>query len=130
MTQSEDKKEILIAQQERFLLRVLTTGLDGTDRRIVALTDGQEILRRIQVRPPGVLIVDTDLTPMGGEELCRRLQAECPEREFLTCILTSSAEDEFGNYSEWFSNFRMMEKPVSVGLLRRHIDEHMVDRAA
>ncbi|MFK7887760.1 MAG: two-component system response regulator [Gammaproteobacteria bacterium] len=130
MSQAENHNDILIAQQERFLLRVLTTGLAGANRRIVPITDGQEILRRIQVRPPRVLIVDTDLAPMGGEELCRRLQAEHPEREFLTCILTSSAEDEFGNYSEWFSNFRMMEKPVSVGVLQRHISEHLMDRAA
>ncbi len=130
MSQSANTKDILIAQQERFLLRVLTAGLAGAGRRLVAMTDGNEILRRIQVRAPSVLVVDTDLAPMGGEELCRRLQAEHPERDFLTCILTSSAEDEYGNFSEWFSNFRMMEKPVSVGLLRRHIDEHLADCAA
>ena len=77
-----------------------------------------------------MLVVDTNIAPMGGEELCRRLQSEMPNRKFLTCVLTASAEDEYGSYAEWFGNFRMLEKPVSIGNLRSYIDSHLADCAA
>ena len=123
-------KEILIAEHERFLLRILVRGLHQPDRRIVSMTSGDEILQRLREAPPEVLIVDTGLKPMGGEELCRRIQSEMPERNFLTCVLTDSAEDEYGNFADWFANFRLLEKPVSVGRLRRFIDDHLMDSAA
>lgn len=122
--------EILIAQREPFLLRVLERGLQARDRKLVAMTDGQQVLDRVRVSPPSVLIVDLDLVPMGGEELCRRLQTEVPQRDFLTCVLTHSAEDQYGNFSEWFSNFRLMEKPLSIGLLNRYINEQLAENAA
>ena len=130
MDHTDNFKEILIAEHERFLLRVLTRGLGQPGRRIVAMSSGDDILQRVRTRPPAVLIVDTGISPMGGEELCRRIQTEMPERAFLTCVLTNGAEDEYGNYAEWFANFRMMEKPVSVGRLRRFIDDHLIDNAA
>ncbi|MFK8015473.1 MAG: two-component system response regulator [Gammaproteobacteria bacterium] len=130
MDYTNNSNEILIAEHERFLLRVLTRGLNQPDRRIVAISSGEEILQRLRATPPAVLIVDTGISPMGGEELCRRIQTEMPERAFLTCVLTDCAEDEYGNYAEWFANFRMLEKPVSVGRLRRFIDDHLIDNAA
>ncbi len=126
----DKKKQIIIAQNQRFLLRVLMQGLQREDRNILTMNDGEEILRAVHARPPDVLIVDTNIEPMNGEKLCRRLQAELPDRKFLTCILTSSAEDEFGRYAEWFGNFRMFEKPISVGRLERLIDDHLFARAA
>ena len=100
--QSDHRSEIVIAQRERYLLRVLTAGLESTRRRVIPICDGNEVLRRVRAKPPAVLIVDLDLVPMGGEELCRRLQAELPQRDFLTCVLTDSADDQFGHFSEWF----------------------------
>lgn len=128
--QSRQPSEILIAQREPYLLRLLRRGLDKRDRSIVSIADGQEVLNRVLVNPPSVLILDLDLSPMGGEELCRRLQSELPQREFLTCVLTHSAEDQYGNFSEWFSNFRLLEKPLSIGLLNRYIDDQLSERAA
>ncbi|MEO1574286.1 MAG: response regulator [Pseudomonadota bacterium] len=128
--QIRQPSEILIAQREPFLLRVLERGLGARDRKLVAMMDGQQVLDRVRVNPPSVLIVDLDLAPMGGEELCRRLQTEVPQREFLTCVLTHSAEDQYGNFSEWFSNFRLMEKPLSVGLLNRYINDQLSETAA
>lgn len=111
-------------------MRVIRSGLESRTRRVVALSDGHEVLRRVRTHPPAVLIVDVNLSPMGGEELCRRLQSEMPQREFLTCVLTNSAEDEYGHFSEWFSNFRLMDKPLSIGQLKRYIDDQLAARAA
>lgn len=130
MRQPTTTSEILIAEKERYLLRVLTQGLRQPGRSVIALNNGESILARLRSSAPDVLVVDTNIAPMGGEELCRRVQSEMPNRKFLTCVLTASAEDEYGNYAEWFSNFRMLEKPVSVGCLRGYIDSHLTDCAA
>ncbi len=122
--------EILIALRERYLLRLLRRGLGRRGRALIAMADGHDVLARIAARPPSVLVVDLDLAPMGGEELCRRLQAEMPQRDFLTCILTGSAEDQYGDFSEWFSNFRLIEKPLSIGALSRYIEDQLPEKAA
>lgn len=121
---------ILIAEPERFMLRVLCHGLERPGFNIATLANGEDVLRQVKVNPPHVLIVDSAIRPMSGEELCRRLQSDLPERTFLTCILTSSAEDEFGNFAEWFRNFRMLEKPVSMHRLIGYIERHAMDSAA
>lgn len=130
VSKRDNKKQIVIAQHQRFMLRVLMQGLAREDRTLLTLNDGEEILRHVHAQPPDVLIIDVDMQPMSGKELCQRLQAELPDRQFLTCILTASAEDEYGRYAEWFGNFRMFEKPVSVGRIQRLIDDHLVERAA
>lgn len=127
---NNDKTHILIVVNERFLLRVLRHGLERPDCTIAAVGSGDDALRRIRGHAPDVLIVDSEIRPMSGEELCRRVQTEFPERSFLTCILTAAAEDEFGNYAEWFRNFRLLEKPVSMQRLVSYIDAHRMDTAA
>lgn len=127
---TNDKTNILIAENERFLLRVLRHGLERPDYAITAVNSGDEVLRLVRGRAPDILIVDSEIRPMSGEELCRRVQTEFPERSFLTCILTAGAEDEFGNYAEWFRDFRMLEKPVSMHRLQDYIEAHLVDSTA
>ena len=112
------------------MLRVLRRGLERARLRIVTVPDGDSALHAIKEHRPHVVVVDSEIHPMSGEELCRRIQTEFPDRRFLTCVLTSSAEDEHASYAQWFSNFRILEKPVSVRRLLRYIERHKTEEAA
>ena len=111
-------------------MRVIRHGLEKRDFDVSVLVDGESVLRRLRDDAPDVLIVDSEIRPMSGEELCRRIQGDFPERNVNTFVLTSGAEDEYASYASWFSSFSMMEKPVSLRRLLADIDKQMSDVAA
>ena len=124
------RKSILIAESERYMVRLLKHGLARADIVTSVVSNGDSVLRKLREEAPDILIVDTAIQPMSGEELCRRIQTDFPNRAFLTCVLTDSAEDEYANFAQWFSNFRMLEKPVSLRQLLSHILRHTANKAA
>jgi CheY-like chemotaxis protein len=126
----KQQRRVLIAGNERYLMRVLRRGLEAAGYAVAEVCSGESALHAVRACAPDVLIVDSDLVPMNGEELCRRLQNQLPQRSFLTCILTSSAEDEYSGFAEWFSHFHMLEKPVSMHRLLGYIERFGPDRAA
>lgn len=112
------------------MTRLLRRGLEHAGYSVITMSDGRAALRHIRKSPPDILITDADIQPMSGEELCQRLQSEMPERQFLTCVMTSSADDEYHRWASWFANFRILEKPVSMRNLLAYIEQHLADRAA
>lgn len=112
------------------MVRVLRHGLEKAGYRVTVVSDGDSVLRSLREESPDVLIVDSGIRPMSGEELCRRIQSDLPDRRFLTCVLTDSAEDEYASYSQWFSNFRMLEKPISLRQLLGYLERHTADAVA
>ncbi|MEM6640754.1 MAG: response regulator [Pseudomonadota bacterium] len=123
----QHQTEIVLAVRERYLARVLMRGLSAPDRTVTRVTSGKAVLERLPSRVPHVLVVDLDLALMSGEELCRRVQAQMPERPFLTVVLASGAEDQYGHFSQWFSQFRLLEKPISLNALNALIEEHLTE---
>ena len=112
------------------MVRVLRHNLEKADFDVSVVNDGDSVLRLMRENAPDILIVDNGIRPMSGEELCRRIQTDMPDRSFLTCVLTDSAEDEYANFAQWFSNFRMLEKPVSLRQLLSYLERHTADAAA
>ena len=105
-------------------MRILRQGFEQAGYMVTVAGDGEAVLRYLREATPDVLVVDGNITPMSGEELCRRIQADFPDRRFLVCVLTDSAEDEYANYAQWFTNFRMLEKPISLRRLMSHVERH------
>ncbi len=116
------KPTVLILQRYRFLTRVLRTALEKAGYAIVVTSSGEDALKRIRHEDLAALIVDADIRPMSGEEFCRRVQSDRPERRFETCVLSSSAEDEHPNYVQWFTRFRIFPKPISTNEILRHLE--------
>ncbi len=114
MAEAADTPKIFVVEQEAFLARIICRGLKeaGFDVRHFAV--GEDALEAIGENAPDFVIVSTEMHPMGGEEFCRRLQSEHSDRAFPVFVMTDSAQDMFTRWSHWFSNFRMIDKPISL----------------
>ena len=80
--------KILIVDDEPHVLRVLKMSLEKGGYRVSVCANGKEALQSIEREPPDVLITDIQMPQMNGEELCRHIQQNMPERDFLIFVLT------------------------------------------
>ena len=114
---------ILIADDEPHVLRVLKLSLEREGYEVDVCDNGRDALAEVQRVPPDVLITDINMPLMGGEELCRNIQREMPQRDFLIFVLTSRTEIEHREWSREIDNLRFLEKPVSIRELTEQLAE-------
>jgi CheY-like chemotaxis protein len=118
---------ILIADDEPHVLRVLKMSLDREGYTVNVCANGQEALEIVLRDPPDVLITDIQMPLMTGEELCRQIEQRMPERNFLIFVLTSRTEIEHREWSRNITNLQFLEKPVSI---RELLEKLAANRAA
>lgn len=124
MTDTSNASRIVVIEQEAYLARIICRGLRKAGFAVRHFATGEEALEEIGNAAPDCVIVSTEMSPMGGEEFCRRLQSEQPEREFPVFVMTDSAHDTHARWSQWFSNFRMVDKPISLRSIIESIEKH------
>ncbi|MDJ0739689.1 MAG: response regulator [Gammaproteobacteria bacterium] len=122
-------KRILIADDERHVLRVLSQSLERAGFAVEGVLNGAAALERVRAQPPDVLLTDIQMPRMTGEELCRRIQQEMPEREFLIFVVTSRTEVEHREWSREIDNLQFLEKPISIRSLVAKLDAYFNGQA-
>ncbi|RMH40165.1 MAG: response regulator [Deltaproteobacteria bacterium] len=85
---------ILVADDDAWILRMVTTVLEKRGYRVDTATDGREALDRATASPPDLVITDVMMPRMDGWELVRALRAR-PEFAFVPVIfLTALSSDD------------------------------------
>ncbi len=107
-------KRILIADDQRHVIRVMSQALERQGYQVEGVPNGEVALQRIREQQPDVLITDIQMPRMNGEELCKQIQQEMPERGFLIFVITSRTELEHREWSRNIDNLMFLEKPVSL----------------
>jgi CheY-like chemotaxis protein len=107
-------KRILLADDQRHVIRVLVQSLERDGYQVEWALDGEAALQSIRKDPPDVLITDIDMPRMNGEELCRRIREEMPQRRFRIYVMTSRTELEHRAWAAEMENLEFFEKPVSL----------------
>lgn len=110
---------ILIADDEPMVLRVYKTSLQREGYTVETVGNGEMALAAIRLRRPDALITDIEMPKMSGEQLCRQIAAELPDRVFPIIVQTSLTADQHRSWSADIDNLSFMEKPIS---LRKLID--------
>jgi two-component system phosphate regulon response regulator PhoB len=87
------KQKILIIEDERSLVEVLTYNLEKEGFEVVAATDGQEGLRRAQTTLPDLAILDLMLPVIDGLQVCRQLRADSRTQHIRILMLTARSEE-------------------------------------
>jgi DNA-binding response OmpR family regulator len=123
-------RDVLIADDEPMVARLLRIALERAGYRVSTVPDGLAAWERIRERAPDVLITDIDMPRMNGEQLCRRVQAELPDRSFPICVLTSKTALEHRDWSSKIDDVLFLEKPVSVRTLIARLQERFQDDAS
>ncbi|GHA15193.1 response regulator [Oceanisphaera arctica] len=113
---------ILLVDDEPHILRIMRLQLERQGYQISTCSNGEDAFNRLRESPPDVLITDIQMPRMTGEQLCKKIQAEVPNRRFLIVLLTSRTEIEHRTWSKDFQNLWFYEKPLSMRQLTSELD--------
>jgi two-component system phosphate regulon response regulator PhoB len=87
------KPSILIIEDERALVEVLTYNLRKEGFEVHSATDGQDGLRRAQTTLPDLIILDLMLPVIEGLEVCRVLKSGARTKDIPLLMLTARSEE-------------------------------------
>jgi DNA-binding response OmpR family regulator len=84
---------VLVADDDRDIVRLLTTALGRAGYEVVTAADGAEALALAEERRPSLLVLDVAMPELDGLEVLRRVRAD-PANENLPVILLSARAQE------------------------------------
>ena len=94
---------------------------NNVKNELMVAHDGQEGLRKAQINPPDIILLDLMLPGMDGLEVCRELRAGERTRQVPILMLTAKAEetDQVVGFSMGADDY--VTKPFSVKVLLQRI---------
>ena len=107
-------KNIIIADDEPHITRLLRISLEKEGYEVAVTHNGEQALEKINEKYPDLLITDINMPKMDGEELCKNLVDNHPQRNYPIVVLSSRAEIEHRNWSKNIENTTFFEKPISI----------------
>jgi two-component system phosphate regulon response regulator PhoB len=115
------KARVLIIEDERDLLDVLTYNLQREGFEVSVAADGQEGLRKAQMHLPDMILLDLMLPKLDGLEVCRELKAGERTRNIPILMLTAKAEetDQVVGFTMGADDY--VTKPFSIKVLIQRI---------
>ncbi len=87
------RQKILIIEDERDLLEVLTYNLEKEGYEVQSATDGRDGLQKAQLGNPDLVMLDLMLPVMDGLEVCRQLRSDSRTQRVRVLMLTARSED-------------------------------------
>ena len=124
------KPKILVIEDERPLVEVLTCNLEREGFDVLVAYDGQDGLRQAQLKLPDLIVLDLMLPVKPGLEVCRELRTGARTREIPIIMVTAKAEE-----SDQLVGFAMgaddyVTKPYSMKVLIERIKKELRRRQA
>ncbi|WDF55406.1 response regulator [Mucilaginibacter sp. KACC 22063] len=84
--------KILIADDNQFILEILSHMLINSGYDVVAVNTGKDVIDAVQANNPDLLILDAQLPDADGRELCQLLKST-PSTKNLPIIICSGRAD-------------------------------------
>jgi len=119
---SEEKKRILIVDDEPTILDVLTQALgDLATYQVTSARDGYEAGLKIGTFRPDLVILDVMMPQMNGIEVCKRIKAN-PDTETIKIVAITGHPEE-GNLDKAYRSGAdlCLIKPLQMDHLRREV---------
>ncbi|MBC7822169.1 MAG: response regulator transcription factor [Planctomycetaceae bacterium] len=87
------KSKILIIEDERSLIEILSYNLTNEGFEVLTASDGLDGLRRAQTSLPDLIVLDLMLPGMDGLQVCRQLRSDSKTQAIRILMLTAKAEE-------------------------------------
>jgi two-component system phosphate regulon response regulator PhoB len=112
---------VLIIEDERDLVNILTYNLQREGYETLVAYDGTEGLRKAQTLLPDLILLDVMLPGLSGTDVCRELRAGERTRDIPIIILSARAEetDQIIGFSLGADDY--VTKPFSIKVLQQRI---------
>src|SRR3984957_3329928 len=119
------KPKVLVIEDERTLVEVLSCNLEREGFEVIVALDGQEGLRQAQLKLPDLVVLDLMLPGKPGLEVCRELRMGPRTREIPIIMVTAKAEesDELVGFATGADDY--VTKPYSVKILIQRIKKEL-----
>jgi len=88
-----NQQTVLIVEDERSLVEVLTYNLTNEGFHVLSATDGEAGIRRAKTALPDLVILDLMLPVVDGLHVCRQLRADPRTRHIRILMLTARSEE-------------------------------------
>jgi CheY-like chemotaxis protein len=86
---------VLVIDDEPDVVRLILKVLSGRGHMVQTARDGATALARVQLEPPDVILLDSDLPKIDGAEVCRRIKTDAATERIPIVMLTSSYIDMY-----------------------------------
>ena len=83
-------RTILVADDDPHIRQLLVFALGKAGLETIEAADGEEVLNRVEIHRPDLIVLDINMPRMDGIEVCRRLRADGD----LPILFLSSRDDE------------------------------------
>ena len=123
-------KRILIVDDEPHVTRVLKLSLRPFGYEVESVSDPREAMDKLKGFMPDVLITDIQMPGLTGRELCERIHAEMPQRDFLILVMTAMAARENREWVSRIPNAEFLEKPLSPRSLVTLLEDYFAPACA
>lgn len=125
MTCLMPKPKILVIEDERALVEVLSYNLEREGFEVLVAHDGQEGLRQAQLKLPDLVVLDLMLPLKPGLEVCRELRMGPRTREIPIVMVTAKTEesDELVGFATGADDY--VTKPYSMKVLIQRIKKEL-----
>jgi two-component system, OmpR family, phosphate regulon response regulator PhoB len=119
------KPKILVIEDERSLIEVLTYNLEREGFEVLVASDGQEGLRQAQLKLPDLIVLDLMLPLKPGLEVCRELRIGPRTRDIPIIMVTAKAEesDQLVGFATGADDY--VTKPYSMKVLIQRIKKEL-----
>jgi len=119
------KPKILIIEDERPLVEVLSYNLNREGFEVISAHDGVEGLRQAQLKLPDLIVLDLMLPLKPGLEVCRELKQATKTRDIPIIMVTAKGEetDELVGFATGADDYVI--KPYSTKILIQRIKKEL-----
>lgn len=87
------KPKILIIEDERSLIEILSYNLANEGFEVLTASDGTDGLRRAQNALPDLIVLDLMLPGLDGLQICRQLRSDSKTQGIRILMLTAKSEE-------------------------------------
>lgn len=88
-----DKKRILIVEDEKDLVEILTFRLQSAGYEVIAAYDGQDGLDKARTEKPSLIILDLMLPRIDGYKVCGMLKFDARFKKIPIILFTARAQE-------------------------------------
>ncbi len=89
MSATETKKRILVVDDTKDILQVVSRRLGSWGYEVITAESGEEGLRMAEEQLPDLVLLDTMMPKMKGREVCARLKANPKTQQIPIIFLTA-----------------------------------------
>ncbi len=91
-----DKKTILVADDEKSILKMVESRLKANHYDVIKAHDGDEAMEKILEWKPDLLILDLAMPGKNGYQICREVRQDAGLKNIPIIILSAWVRDKMG----------------------------------